>query len=175
MKTHFTQADVGKTFATSQDGVTATLKEYDDEDDTFIVLLSDYKDTLWFNSDGTLYGINDEILELIEVDSVPIIEPSKEILSQETPSEADFLRKEIEELKEQLRTCDRHRAEDAWSALGEINSWRDKYNALKASHGADLRTAVEMARELISFEEYDNDWLYEPDEIIEKITHSPAK
>jgi hypothetical protein len=30
-----------------------------------------------------------------------------------------------------------------------------------------------MARELISFEEYDNDWLYEPDEIIEKILKKP--
>jgi hypothetical protein len=164
MKTHFTADDIGKTFATSQEGVTATIKEYDDEDDTFVVLLSDYKDTLWYNSDGTLYGVNDEILELIEVDSVPIIEPSKEILLQEIPSEADLLRKEIAELKEQLRTCDRHRAEDAWSALGEINSWRDKYNALKASHEADLRTAVEMARGWTSWEDF-----LSTDEIIEKI------
>jgi hypothetical protein len=116
MKTHFTQADIGKTFATSQDGVTATLVDINNQDDTVLVF--------WMSNTNE---------PLIGGDTV---DPS-----QPLPSEADLLRKEIEELK--------------------------------ASHEADLRTAVEMAREHISFEEYDNDWLYEPDEIIEKILKKP--
>lgn len=154
MKTHFTAADIGKTFVTSQQGVTATLEKFDN---TSVPCGFSYSNGArhWLKDDGTLIGY---------------INPKWNVYPDNPiPSEADLLRKEIEELKEQLRTCDRHRAENAWSALGEINIWRDKYNALKASHEADLRTAVEMARggEYLdeSYIEYD----YTTDEIIEKI------
>jgi hypothetical protein len=152
MKTHFTADDIGKTFATSQEGVTATINRYDTFDNTIRVDYSNGELDVWIDNTGE---------SLIGYPAV--------YTDQHVTSEADLLRKEIEELKEQLRTSDRHRAEDAWSALGEINSWRDKYNALKASHEADLRTAVEMARKI-----YGGEYLA-PDEIIEKIIHPPAK
>lgn len=131
MKTHFTADDIGKTFATSQEGVTATLVEYDNicTNVSCLFLFSDSKDTYWYYNDGTpLTG---------DINKIIVFLPS-----QETPSEADLLRKEIAELK--------------------------------ASHEANLRTAVEMARR------YCMDLCYTPpafmntpDEIIEKILKKP--
>jgi hypothetical protein len=145
MKTHFTADDIGKKFATSQEGVTAKLVSYNGSYIPCLFLLSNESVPRWFFKDGRSWSAGEVVY-----------------LNQPLPSEADLLRKEMEELKSQLSTSDRHRAEDAWSALGEINSWRDKYMELKAKHEADLRTAVEMAREGYSS-------LYTPDEIIEKI------
>jgi hypothetical protein len=123
MKTHFTADDIGKTFATSQEGVTATLVDYDNSSIPCLFVYSDGR-KWWTYEDGKVpYGK---------------VEGYNVVYKEPPPSESDLLRKEIAELK--------------------------------ASHEVDLRTAVEMARELISFEEYDNDWLYEPDQIIEKIS-----
>jgi hypothetical protein len=108
MKTHFTSADIGKTFATSQDGVTATLVDINNQDNTVLVF--------WMSN------TNEPLIGGDTVDS-----------SQPLPSEADLLRKEIAELK--------------------------------ASYEADLRTAVEMARESDAWHRWD----HTTDEIIEKI------
>ena len=113
MKTHFTSADIGKTFATSKEGVTATIVKFDGEDSTMLVRYSYDEFYRWIFNTGEYPS------------TYPTVYPDKPI-----PSEADLLRKEIEELK--------------------------------ASHEADLRTAVEMAREGYSS-------LYTSDDIIEKI------
>ena len=114
MKTHFTAEDIGKTFATSQEGVTATILEYD-YDNTVYVEYSDSKKRIYAWTSGMAF------------DPYPDIYPHLE-----SASEADLLRKEIEQLK--------------------------------ASHEADLRTAVEMARGWTSWEDF-----LSTDEIIEKI------
>lgn len=119
----FTAEDIGKTFKTSQDGVTATLMKYDG---TYIGYRFHYSngDKIWMTSDGTR----------IDIESRHNVFPDQEVT---IPSEADLLRKEIEELK--------------------------------AKHEADLRTAIEMARDGYVTDEafmlYDNT----PDEIIDKI------
>jgi hypothetical protein len=118
MKTHFTADDIGKTFATSQQGVTARLIEIDDyfKGEKNIRCLFDinaHSVVIWFYANGT--NSTDFTIDF----------------SQPIPSEADLLRKEIEELK--------------------------------ASHEADLRTAIDMARKI-----YGGEYLA-PDEIIEKI------
>jgi hypothetical protein len=124
MKTHFTADDIGKTFATSQEGVTAKMID-------FILGNVPYPYQFVYSNDATFWctklGTAEFKMKRFNV------HPDKEILP---PSEADLLRKEIEELK--------------------------------ASHEADLRTAVEMARapDLIQDKEL---YMYTPDEIIEKI------
>jgi hypothetical protein len=115
----FTAEDIGKTFKTSQEGVTATLMKYDG---TYIGYRFHYSngDKIWMTSDGTR----------IDIESRHNVFPDQEVT---IPSEADLLRKEIEELK--------------------------------AKHEADLRTAIEMAREGYSS-------LYTPDEILNKILNN---
>ncbi len=122
----FTAEDIGKTFKTSQEGVTATLMKYDG---TYIGYRFHYSngDKIWMTSDGTR----------IDIESRHNVFPDQEVT---IPSEADLLRKEIEELK--------------------------------AKHEADLRTAIEMARDGYVTDEafmlYDNT----PDEIIDKIINN---
>lgn len=119
MKTHFTQADVGKTFATNQDGVTATLEIFEGKLYKRLFLIVGENLNGYHSADE--HGNIGDYLKVY---------PDKEII---IPSEADLLRKEMEELK--------------------------------AKHEADLRTAVEMAREGYSS-------LYLPDEIIDKILNN---
>jgi hypothetical protein len=122
----FTAEDIGKTFKTSQEGVTATLMKYDG---TYIGYRFHYSngDKIWMTSDGTR----------IDIESRHNVFPDQEVT---IPSEADLLRKEIEELK--------------------------------AKHEADLRTAIEMARDGYVTDEafmlYDNT----PDEILNKILNN---
>lgn len=127
MKTHFTSADIGKTFATSQQGVTATLKDYRTH-----VVTNDCRFKWAYSNNSIAYTNEYGIIPYGGGNFKKLhVHPDKEI-----PSEADLLRKEIEELK--------------------------------ASHEADLRTAVEMARK--NTHELDPVyWYYTPDEIIEKI------
>ena len=129
MKTHFTAEDIGKKFATSQDGVTATLVAYDG---TYIGYRFYYSngDKIWMTSNGTR----------IDIESRHNVFPNREII----PSETDLLRKEIAELK--------------------------------ASHEADLRTAVEMARKMVSTGEWEDTrfrFYHTTNEIIEKILKKP--
>jgi hypothetical protein len=118
MKTHFTADDIGKTFATSQQGVTATLVDYDNSSIPCFFFYSDRR-TLWTYEDGKVPNSK--------------MEGYNVLYKEPPPSEADLLRKEIEELK--------------------------------ASHEADLRTAIKYGRHL----DRDKHWEYTEDEIIEKI------
>lgn len=118
----FTAEDIGKTFKTSQEGVTATILDYHNQDSTVLVRFSNSLTCSWASNDGICYSSHRNVY------------PDQEV---STLSEADLLRKEIEELK--------------------------------AKHEADLRTAIEMARDGYVTDEafmlYDNT----PDEIIDKI------
>jgi hypothetical protein len=85
MKTHFTAEDIGKTFATSQEGVTAKLVSYNGSYIPCLFILSNENVPRWFYQDGHSANIT--------------IHKDKPL-----PSEADLLRKEIEELKAKLNS-----------------------------------------------------------------------
>jgi hypothetical protein len=135
MKTHFTAEDIGKTFATSQEGVEE--KQWIPIDAPPVVSMK----VKWMCEDGVEDSgfYNHEKNEFWTIDPCSISKIIYWMPYPEIPSEADLLRKEIEELK--------------------------------ASHEADLRTAVEMARRLFANGKgvYDFGYKHTPDEIIEKI------
>lgn len=138
----FTPADVGKTFATSQQGVEE--KQWIPIDAPPVVSMK----VKWMCEDGVEdSGMYDK--DRHEFYTIDPCSTSKIIYWMpypEIPSEADLLRKEIEE----------------W--IGKHASLQQKYDLLVEKHEANLRTAVEMARKQY-WGEYDNTH----DEIIEKI------
>jgi hypothetical protein len=88
MKTHFTQADIGKTFATNQEGVTAKFLGFFESNKQYPCRWEYSNGGHWF-TDYLGRAFKEEYNVL----------PDKEIIS-----ESDLLRKKIEELKEQLNS-----------------------------------------------------------------------